>query len=80
MTKTEFDMLLDKAAAGDTGAMRGMAMICFQMAEGGMNNNDIKAATMYMELGNGWKAASENGLKNAGQVKTFTKEAFNGCF
>ena len=49
MTKMEFDTLLNKASSGDTGSMRSMAMLCFKMAEGGMNAGDTESATMFMK-------------------------------
>ena len=80
MTKADFDMLLDRAVSGDVQSMRTMAMICFKMVEGATNNGDAESANMYMGLGDGWKLASENGLKNAEQVKALTITAFSNCF
>ena len=81
MTKTEFDLVLDKAGNGDVGEIRKLAMICYKMAESGMEH-DINKAMEYMELGNGWKRASEgtysSNLYNG--LKQLTKNCFNDCF
>ena len=70
MTKAEFDFILDKAGNGDVDEIKKLAMICYKMAEETMEH-DINKSMEYMELGNGWKRASEgtyslnlyNGLK-----------------
>ena len=83
MTKAEFDMLLNNAASGKVSSMRGIAMLCFKMAEGVMAH-DIRKATIFIELGNGWKELSESGFTDFGneldQVKIATREAFSNSF
>jgi len=49
MTKAEFDTLLNKAASGNLQSMRGIAMLCFKMAEGVMAH-DTRKATIYVEF------------------------------
>ena len=83
MTKMEFDTLLNSASSGNPGSMRTLAMLCFKMAEGGMNAGDLENATIYMELGNGWKKLSEQGEgygSVSDQVRRLTQDMFSCCF
>ena len=83
MTKVEFDVLLNKASSGDTGSMRAIASLSYKMAEASMDNGDMRGATVFMEIGNGWQKLSEQGegYGNVSEkVKGFTREAFSVCF
>jgi len=79
----DFDKLLDSACSGNTGSMRGLSMLCFNMAEGCLNADDIEMATVYGGLGDGWKKLSEQGQGYGSvseQVKEVTRNAFSRCF
>ena len=60
-----------------------LAAICYKMVDGSLNANDIEKATVYMEIGNGWKMLSEQGEgygNVSDQVIEFTRDAFKGSF
>ena len=83
MTKMEFDTLLDKASSGDVKSMRILANICYKMVEAGTSAGDIKMATTFMGVGDGWRKLSEQGGgfgSVSDEVKNFTRDAFSSCF
>jgi len=81
MTKMEFEKLLDEATAGDVESMHKLVVLCFKMAEGSLNAGNTEKATIYMELGNGWKSLSEHGTgKVSEQIKRLTHNEFSAFF
>ena len=59
MTSDEFEILLEKASTGDVDTIRAVAFLCYKMAEGGIENNDISKANEFMETGDAWKRAAD---------------------